>query len=106
MAGNLVAAVLICQNILNHLKHFRMESFTGRFYFASGLLLFVLAFSGCCKTADCARGYTHVTFSGWSIPTAYDTFYLRRYRLNTNFSDKLDTVIYIKNKNYEIVQFR
>ena len=83
-----------------------MKNFRAWFFSVSALMLFIVLFSSCCKRVDCERGYTKVTFINLSNPTVLDTFYLRRYKLNTNFSIKIDTAIYIKNKNFYIQAHR
>lgn len=83
-----------------------MKNYRAWFYAVSALILCIILFSSCCKMADCERSYTRVTFVNLSNPKVTDTFYLRRYKLNTNFTIKLDTAIYIKNKNFYVVEFR
>ena len=61
--------------------------------------------SSCCKTVDCTPGYADISFVDMST-TDIDTLYLRRYKLNTNFADKIDTAIYRLNQNLLISAVR
>ena len=58
--------------------------------------------SSCCKTVDCTAG--NVEISTVNLSTAdIDTFYLRRYKVNTNFAQKIDTVTFRLNENFRVV---
>jgi len=54
--------------------------------------------SSCCKTVDCTSGNAEIAIVNLNIPDI-DTLYLRRYKLNTNFGEKIDTTIYRLNQN-------
>lgn len=60
--------------------------------FLSFLLIMGLL-SSCCKTVACKPGFASISFVGFNNSEIRE-FYLRRYRINTNFSSKIDTVIY------------
>lgn len=70
-----------------------MTNLSVRNYSVVFFLLVIGFLSSCCRNVDCTRGFTTVSFVQF-MPPDLDSFYLRRYKINTNFSVKLDTVIY------------
>lgn len=70
-----------------------MTNLSARNYSVAFFLLLIGFLSSCCKTVDCTRGFTTVSFVQF-MPPELDSFYLRRYKINTNFSVKQDTAIY------------
>lgn len=58
--------------------------------------------SSCCKMVDCTAGNAEIATVNLSTADI-DTFYLRRYKLNTNFAQKIDTVTFRLNENFWVV---
>ena len=48
--------------------------------------------SSCCKEINCTPGYATLSFVGFDIEDI-KTFYLRRYKQNTSFTERIDTTV-------------
>ena len=83
----------------------KKNKFIARILGLGCFLLGIVFLSSCCKTVECSRGFTTVSFVK-KFPPDIDTFYLRRYKLNSNFSVKIDSAIYKINQNIFVTEYK
>ena len=65
------------------------------------LLCFVQSFISCCREEDCETGYLNITTINFSQQES-DTFILRRFKVNTNYNQFVDSLLLARdyNSNY------
>ena len=64
------------------------------------IVIFILVanITSCCKTENCESGYLNIATINFSRQQS-DTFIIRRYKVNTNFSLLIDTLLLARNVN-------
>ena len=62
------------------------------------IFIFVVNFTSCCRTENCESGYLNITTINFRRQES-DTFIIRRYKVNTNFSLLIDTLLLARNVN-------
>ena len=62
------------------------------------IFFFVANVTSCCRTENCESGYLNITTINFRRQES-DTFIIRRYKVNTNFSLLIDTLLLARNVN-------
>ena len=62
------------------------------------IFILTVSITSCCKTVDCERGYLDIATINFTRQQS-DTFIIRRYKVNTNFSVLIDTLLLARNVN-------
>ena len=62
------------------------------------IFILTVSITSCCKTVDCERGYLDIATINFTRQQS-DTFIIRRYKVNTNFTELVDTLLLARNVN-------
>ena len=62
------------------------------------IVILISNVTSCCRTEDCETGYLNIATINFSRQQS-DTFIIRRYKVNTNFSLLIDTLLLARNVN-------
>lgn len=62
------------------------------------IIIILVNFASCCRTEGCETGYLDIATINFSTHQS-DTFIVRRYKVNTNFTSLVDTLLLARNFN-------